>query len=120
MAAKPVIAAVSICLRHVYRSPVPIPCWSATTWATAPGRSVSRTMCSFSSALHRRRRAVRTLSPLLGALLRASYEPSAIIVAHRRRSTAHILRCYINIEEGGGGLTLTVPVVEARMLAGVG
>ena len=65
-------------------------------------------MPSFSSALHRRRRAVRTLSPLFGALLRASYEPSSIIVAHRRIPTVHILSRYINIAEGGLGLTLTV------------
>src|SRR5271167_706230 len=92
-----------------------MPCRLATTLATAPGRSVSRTICNFLSALHRRRRSACTLTSTrsVRALLRASYEHSSILPPPLPPRSGNV-GAYRETREGGGGLTLTLcrPLVE--------
>jgi hypothetical protein len=57
---RPDIAVANISRRQVNSSPVPMPCRSATTLATAPGANVSRTIRSLSSVDQFRRRTART------------------------------------------------------------
>src|SRR5262249_40524405 len=57
---KPPSKPASACLRHVYRRPVLISYRRATSVTTASGASDSRTMRSFSSRPHRRRRSTPT------------------------------------------------------------
>jgi hypothetical protein len=62
--ANPLTTEASIASRHVWSGPVPMPCRRATSAMTVPGRSVSRTIRSFSSGPHRRCRTRRTRSSI--------------------------------------------------------
>src|SRR5579872_3302343 len=69
-----------------------------------------------SPAGHRNLRWGVTLSPLFGALLRASYEPSSIFVAHRKNLRFTFSAATSTSRKVGLGLRLRLPPSTARSI----